>query len=203
MAKNRYGIFGGTFDPIHFGHLIAAQTALESLKLDRVVFMPSAHPPHKDIPSVSPYTDRKLMVELATKNNPKFMVSDLEAERPDPSYTVRTLKDLRREFPESGYQLILLIGADNLVDFKNWKEPERIIDQIEIAVLARPGYKESDAPEIFRGKSKWVQIPLIEISSTDIRNRMRHNLPIQYQVPQNVIDFITRKKLYFPNSSTL
>ncbi len=201
MAKNRYGIFGGTFDPIHFGHLIAAQTAAEALNLDRVVFLPSAHPPHKDIPSVSPYPDRRQMVELATKDNPKFLVSDLEAERPDPSYTVKTLKDLRREFPRTTYLLTLLIGADNLRDFKNWKEPERIIDQIEIAVLARPGYQQSDAPKIFRGKAKWVQIPLIEISSTDIRNRVAHSLPIQYQVPKNVADFINQKKLYHPNPS--
>ncbi len=202
MAKNRYGIFGGTFDPIHFGHLIAAQAAAEALNLDRVVFLPSAHPPHKEIPSVSPYSDRKQMVELATKDNPKFLVSDLEAKRPDLSYTVRTLKDLHREFPRTTYQLILLIGADNLRDFNNWKEPEKIIEQIEIAVLARPGYQQSDAPEIFRKKAKLVQIPLIEISSTDIRNRVKHNLPIQYQVPRDVADFINQKKLYHPNPST-
>ena len=202
MDKNRYGIFGGTFDPIHLGHLIAAQTALEALNLDRVVFMPSAHPPHKEIPSVTPFPDRKLMVELAIKENPKFMVSDLEAKRPDPSYTVGTLEVLRQEFPKSDYRLILLIGADNLLEFTNWKEPEKIIDQIEIAVLARPGYQQSGAPEIIRGKAKWVQIPLIEISSTDIRNRVSHNLPIQYQVPNNVADFINQKRLYRLNLST-
>jgi nicotinate-nucleotide adenylyltransferase len=199
MSKNYYGILGGTFDPIHFGHLIAAQAAVEALNLDRVVFLPSAHPPHKDIPSVTPYPDRKQMVTLATKDNPKFMVSGLEAERSDLSYTVRTIKDLRREFPDTDYRLILLIGADNLHDFENWMEPDKIIDQIEITVLARPGFQQSDAPEIIREKANWVQIPLIEISSTDIRNRVARNLPIQYQVPNDVADYINQKKLYLPN----
>jgi nicotinate-nucleotide adenylyltransferase len=196
MTKQRYGIFGGTFDPIHHGHLIAAQAAVEALNLGRVVFMPSAHPPHKDIPSVTSYLYRKQMVELAIEGNPNFMVTDLESKRPDPSYTVETIEVLRREFPEPDYHLILLIGGDNLLEFRNWKEPEKIIDLIEIAVLARPGYQESDAPEMIQGKAQWVQIPLIEISSTDIRNRVSQGLPIQYQVPDRVDEFVKQKNLY-------
>lgn len=202
MTKKRYGIFGGTFDPIHHGHLIAAQAAVEALNLDRVVFMPSAHPPHKETPSVTPYPDRKHMVELAIKGNEKFMVTDLETKRPEPSYTVATLEILHQEFPQSDYHLILLIGADNLLEFRHWKEPKKIIDQIEVVVLARPGYRQSDAPEIIRGKAQWVQIPLIEISSTDIRNRISRNLSIQYQVPNTVADYIDKKNLYPPSLET-
>jgi nicotinate-nucleotide adenylyltransferase len=197
--KLKLGIFGGTFDPIHHGHLIAAQTSLEALHLDRVLFLPSAHPPHKELPMVSPYSLRRQMVQLAIQDNPRFVLSDLEALRPDPSYTIQTLKDLRREYPPDNYHLLLLLGADNLADFTTWKQPEKILEEISIAVMARPGFDISDAPSLLRDNVQWIQIPLIDISSTDIRDRVAQNLPIQYLVPQLVDEFIQQYELYKSN----
>jgi nicotinate-nucleotide adenylyltransferase len=196
MAKRRYGIFGGTFDPIHCGHLIAAQTSLEELQLDRVVFLPSAHPPHKNAPVVSPYDIRRRMVELAIQDNPLFEISDIEAQRPDLSYTFKTLEDLRKEYPPDQYDLILLIGADSLVDFGNWKNPEEIISKITVAVFARPGYDMSTAPAVFRETVHWVRMPLIEISSTDIRKRIASNRSIRYLVPSAVETYISEQGIY-------
>ena len=196
MDRKRYGIFGGTFDPIHLGHLIAAQTTQEALNLDRILFLPSAHPPHKDSPSISPYNIRRRMAELAIQDNPLFEISDLEARRPDPSYTVRTLKDLRREYPQISYDLFLLIGADNLVEFRNWKDPDTIVAEITVVVFARPGYDISQAPSIFREKAQWVPMPLIDISATDIRQRVAMNRSIRYMVPSPVEKFIHQQGLY-------
>lgn len=196
MDKRRYGIFGGTFDPIHLGHLIAAQTTQETLNLHRILFLPSAHPPHKDSPSVSSYDIRRRMVEMAIQDNPLFEVSDVEARRPDPSYTVRTLQDLRREFPQNSYDLFLLIGADNLVEFRNWKDPDTIVAEITVVVFARPGYDISQAPTVFREKAQWVQMPLIDISATDIRQRVASNRSIRYMVPSAVEEFIIQQGLY-------
>ena len=196
MDKQRYGIFGGTFDPIHHGHLIAAQVALEILNLDRILFLPSANPPHKEVATVTPFSLREQMVQLAIQDNPLFLVSDLESRRFGPSYTISTVTELRKIYPPEEYDLWLLIGADNLAEFNNWKEPEKILQEIPVVVLARPGYELSTAPPLFRQKARWVQIPLIDISSTDIRKRMAKQLPIRYLVPENVAEFIHHQKLY-------
>jgi nicotinate-nucleotide adenylyltransferase len=196
MDKQRYGIFGGTFDPIHHGHLIAAQVALEILNLDRILFLPSANPPHKESNAVTPFQLREQMVQLAIQDNPQFLVSDLEARRGGLSYTISTITELRKVYPLEEYDLWLMIGADNLVEFNNWKEPEKILQEIPVVVLARPGYELSSAPPIFRQKARWVQIPLIDISSTGIRQRIAKQLPIRYLVPENVENFIYRHKLY-------
>jgi nicotinate-nucleotide adenylyltransferase len=196
MDKQRYGIFGGTFDPIHHGHLIAAQVALEILSLDRILFLPSANPPHKESSTVTPFSLREQMVQLAIQDNPQFLVSDLESRRLGPSYTISTIIELRKVYPVENYDLWLLIGADNLAEFNNWKEPEKILQEIPVVVLARPGYELSTAPPLFRQKARWVQIPLIDISSTDIRERMAKQLPVRYLVPENVAEFIHQQKLY-------
>jgi len=202
MAKRRYGILGGTFDPIHIGHLIAAQASKESLSLDRVLFLPAAHPPHKRSDSVTPYAARRDMVNLAIQGNPSFEISDLEAQRPDPSYTVRTLKDLRRDYPPDRFELFLLIGADSLLEFGTWRDPEIIFSEITVAVFARPGYDVSTAPKIFRDKAHWVPMPLIDISSTEIRERVRSNRSIRYLVPKEVEEYIAQNGLYRTTAAT-
>jgi nicotinate-nucleotide adenylyltransferase len=196
MAKQQYGILGGTFDPIHIGHLIAAQASLESLTLDRVLFLPSAHPPHKPSLTVSSYAARREMVRLAIQGNPCFGLSDLEAQRPDPSYTVRTLKDLRREYPPARFDLFLLIGADSLLEFGSWRDPEAIFSEISVAVFSRPGYDASTAPKLFRDKAHWVTTPLIDISSTEIRQRVGSHRSIRYLVPNDVEEYIVQNGLY-------
>jgi nicotinate-nucleotide adenylyltransferase len=200
MDKQRYGILGGTFDPIHIGHLIAAQSSQEALNLDRVLFLPSAHPPHKRTASVSPYDIRRKMVELAIQGNPLFELSDLEAQRPDTSYTIRTLKDLRRDYPPEAFDLFLLIGGDSLVEFDTWRDPEAIFAEIAVAVFARPGYDVSAAPEIFRQKAQWISMPLIDISSSGIRERVASNRSIRYMVPEKVEEFIYKNGLYKPQA---
>jgi nicotinate-nucleotide adenylyltransferase len=196
MDKQRYGIFGGTFDPIHHGHLIAAQASLESLHLTRILFLPSANPPHKESESISPFALRLQMVELAIQSNPSFSASDLESRLSPPSYTIRTIKESYKEYPPDSFELFLLIGADNLVGFNSWKEPDNILAEIPVVVLARPGFELSAVPRVFRERAKWVQIPLIDISSTDIRRRVAQRLPIRYLVPDKVEEFIYQHKLY-------
>jgi nicotinate-nucleotide adenylyltransferase len=198
MAKIRYGVFGGTYDPIHLGHLIGAQTALEALNLDKVLFLLSAHPPHKEPSSLSPYQLRRQMVQLAIQDNPAFEISELETRHPGTTYTVLVLNDLYQAYPPENYHLILIIGADNLREFNHWKQPEKILQNIPVAVLARPGFDVSDAPTYFHDRAQWVQMPYIDISSTDVRNRMEKNLPIRYLVPPDVEQFIHKMGLYQP-----
>ena len=196
MDKKRYGILGGTFDPIHIGHLIAAQSSQDALNLDRVLFLPSAHPPHKKETSISPYEIRRKMVELAIQGNPIFEISDLESQRSDPSYTIRTLEDLRSVYPREEFDLFLLIGGDSLVEFSTWRDPEAIFAQITVTVFARPGYDESSAPNVFRENAKWVTMPQIDISSSDIRKRIADERSIRYLVPNKVEEFIFSHGLY-------
>jgi nicotinate-nucleotide adenylyltransferase len=206
----KIGLFGGTFDPPHSGHLIVAQDAALALSLDRVLFMPAAQPPHKLGRAMSPAAIRAEMLGLAIAENPLFAFSSLELEREGPSYTVDTLERLTREQP--GVQWTLLIGADQYAEFELWREPAVIRSRARIAVLARGGGSDGTAPVAAAGIPPLeplehgdvrVQVTRIDISATQIRARVAAGQPIRYMVPAAVEQFIFEHGLYSRNGSPM
>ena len=189
------GIMGGTFDPIHVAHLTIAEEVLTTFGLDRVVFMPSAQPPHKQAQDVTPIEHRLEMVRLAVSGDPRLDVSDLEARRPTPSYTVETIRELRLELGEDE-TIYFIMGADSLTQFFTWKDPEDLLSSCEFVVVPRPGVGIECADERIRGKAHILDSPTLDISSSDIRERVRRGESIDHLVPPDVSAYITEKKLY-------
>ena len=199
----RLGVFGGTFDPVHQGHLILAEQCREQGRLDRVLFIPAARPPHKQELSVTSYEHRQEMIGLAISGHPAFAIDLLEKDRPGPSYTVDTLAHLQARQP--GVDLFLIIGADTLVDLPLWHQPIRILEMAGLLVVARPGStlhtadevrQMLDLPESFALRYQVCPIPLLEISSRDLRKRSAEQRSIRYQVPRAVEAYIQEKRLY-------
>ena len=185
----RVGLFGGTFDPIHLGHLILAQAALEELDLDRLVFIPAAISPYKKEhpPSVTP-EDRLEMIRLAIEGEPRFSVDDRELQREGPSYTIETVRSLMGDYP--GVRFIYLIGADNVADLSGWHESDELKNLIDFAVFSRAETQEEkvgDFPLIRRR---------IDISSTEIRERQAKGHSVRYFLPPLVQGYITTHRLY-------
>lgn len=196
----RVGIFGGTFDPIHIGHLVSAEEVRVELELDRVVFVPARLPPHKLDHILSPVEHRLAMVELAIASNPHFAVSRVDIDRLGPCYTVDTIELLRAEWGP-GVEIYFIMGSDSLLDILTWHNPRRLIRLCRFAVVSRPGYRvdldELDA--LLPGVASRVQMlnaPELAISSTDLQRRVREGLSIKYQVPKAVEDYIYQHKLY-------
>jgi nicotinate-nucleotide adenylyltransferase len=190
----RLGIFGGTFDPIHVGHLIVSETARALLSLDRVVFVPARIPPHKGAEPADP-AHRLRMTELACRDNPAFEVSDLELGRDGPSYTVETLRDLRDRNP-GDTELYLLMGADSARDLETWKDYRVLLEEATVAVLTRAGVRTSDFPERVARLATLLPTPVIEISSSDIRRRVRDGGSIRYLVTDPVEKYVRSERLY-------
>ncbi len=195
----RTGIFGGTFDPIHIGHLIAATELRHALGLDRVIFIPTGSPPHKGNVTVAPAADRLAMLRLAIGGITEFDVSTIEVDRAGPSYTLDTLLSLRIADPDA--DLLLLMGEDSLRDLTTWRQPEGILALAEIGVATRPGVNVNLATlaktlPATRDRVAIVPIPDIGISSRDIRRRVSKGEPIRFQVPAPVEDHIRRRGLY-------
>jgi nicotinate-nucleotide adenylyltransferase len=188
----RLGVFGGTFDPIHLGHLRAAENALECLELDRVAFIPAGTPPHRAEPLSSPL-DRYAMTALATAGHPRFAVSDVEIRRDGPSYTVDTVADLRREIP--GADVFVIVGSDTFPEMATWKEHERLLALCTVAVVARPGEAGSTGDR-GPGRVARVEGPGLDISASAIRARVRERKGIRYLVPDAVADYIAKRALY-------
>jgi nicotinate-nucleotide adenylyltransferase len=196
---HRLGVFGGTFDPIHLGHLIIATEALYSLDLDFVLFLPAGRPPHKPNRDLSPNEDRWAMLEVAIEDRPGFIPDPLDLAGTGPSYTVDLLRRLSARNP--GAELIFIIGADSLRDFHTWHEPSGIVAQARVAVAARPGIELDLSQAIRRTPSLSERVivletPLIGISSTEIRERVRKRRPIWYRVPRAVEEYIEVRGLY-------
>jgi nicotinate-nucleotide adenylyltransferase len=188
------GLIGGTFDPIHIGHLVIAEEALDRFALRTVVFVPAARPPHKREDAVTPVEDRLEMVRLAIEGNPRLSLSDIEARRPSLSYTIETVRELRATFGEE--ELLFIMGADSLVQFLTWKDPGGLLSTCTFVVVPRQGADvENVAPEV-RARVRLLDMPLIGISSRDIRERVRLGRTIRYLVPAKVQAFIEKKKLY-------
>jgi nicotinate-nucleotide adenylyltransferase len=182
----RTGILGGSFDPIHHGHLILARAAREELALDRVIFIPAHASPHKTGDFSTTGEERLAMVRLAIEDEDGFEVSDIELHRPPPSYTVETLRELRAAHPKD--EFVLLIGADQATAFDTWREPGEICSLAQIAVLDRAGATAPDRWPVVRR--------LVDISSTDIRARVAAGRSIRYLTPDSVCDYITAQGLY-------
>ncbi len=202
--KRHVGLMGGTFDPIHMAHLIIAEEVRAVLKLDEIVFMPSGDPPHKPGRVQTTMYHRLAMVELAIASNPHFLISRIEVDRPGPSYLVDTLHLLRQQWGK-GIELSFIIGGDSLEFFSTWYDPVGILEQLDYLIaVRRPGYVENieynkqledQLPGITRHLLT-VKAPLMDISSTDLRRRVRENLPIKYQVPEAVEAYIKEHGLY-------
>ena len=189
------GLIGGTFDPIHVAHLFMAEEALEQCALDRVLFVPAPRPPHKDESGLSPFADRLAMVRLAVTDNPRLDVTDIEARREGASYTIETVRAIRSEI-EDDEHISLIIGGDSLVQFRTWKDPERLLSEVELIVARRPGSHDETVDRRIRDNARFLDMPLLGISSTDIRARAREGRSIRYLVPETVRSYISEKSLY-------
>jgi len=188
----RFGILGGSFNPIHHGHLIIATRAAEALKLDRVLLIPTAVSPLKEAGVLASPRDRLAMVRLAVRGNPLLRASDLEVRRGGTSFTVDTLRELRRTLEG---QLVLILGADAARLLPQWRSIGEVRRLARVVVIGRAGLRPpGKTPK--ESKEAIVGVPLLEISSTDIRERVRRGLPIRYLVPEAVERFIRRKRLY-------
>jgi nicotinate-nucleotide adenylyltransferase len=191
----KIGILGGTFDPIHLGHLRAAETAREGLDLDLVAFVPSAVPPHRT-GRLTAALDRFAMACLASAGHPHFVAWDTELKRPGPSYTVDTLAALRTERPDD--DLVLVVGSDTWTEMTGWREPERVFSLAEVAVVSRPGQPASDPAPPFPGARGVVHVegPALAISATSIRERVRRGQSVRYLVPDPVAEYVAKRRLY-------
>lgn len=195
----RLGLFGGTFDPIHLGHLILAESCRETCALDRVWFVVNATPPHKR-GERTPVDQRLEMARIAVAGHPQFDVSEIEAHGEEPHYSYVTLERLQRERP--GDELFFLIGADSLADLPMWRHPERIAAAATIVVINRPGIEAPDPMDLARKLGpvaeaiRFVEAPLIGIASTDLRRRKAAGRSIRYQVPRGVEAYIDAQRLY-------
>jgi len=194
-------MLGGTFDPVHLGHLILAEEARWALDLDRLLLMPAAQPWRKAERDVTPAHHRLAMLRLAVAEDPHFDVSTIEIERGGPTYTVETLTALRSELGESA-ELVFILGEDALLDMPHWRDPAGILRLARLGVAARPGNPPLDLPALertlpgLRERMQIVPMPQIDISSTDIRRRVREGGTIRYVVPQPVREYIAEHGLY-------
>lgn len=192
----RIGIMGGTFDPIHNGHLVAGSEVADLFELDRVIFVPTGQPWQKSDRVVSSTEDRYLMTIVATAPNPRFRVSRVDIDRGGPTYTVDTLKDIKAQFPDA--QLYFITGADALAQIMTWRDWESMLDLAEFVGVTRPGYKleESFLPPQAQERVHLVEVPALAISSTDCRRRAASGRPVWYLVPDGVVQYIAKSHLY-------
>jgi nicotinate-nucleotide adenylyltransferase len=204
-AHPKIGVFGGTFDPVHVGHLIIAEQCRDQSELDQVWFIPAARPPHKQDRPLTPFGQRVEMLALALAGQPAFRIDQLEKDRAGPSYTADTLDELRRQHPAA--ELWLLLGSDSLADLPHWREPLRIIRQAGLLIWIRPGWPTYDGTELRRMLSlsdelelrqQVVYGPMIDVSSSDLRRRVAEGRSIRYLVPRAVERYIQEKRLYRP-----
>jgi nicotinate-nucleotide adenylyltransferase len=199
----RWGILGGTFDPVHLGHLILAEHCREQARLDQVWFIPAARPPHKQERQLTLFDQRVEMLQLAVAGNPSFRVDSLEKDRPGPSYTADTLRELHQRYP--GDEFFLIVGADCLPDLPSWYEPVRVAELAVLLIATRPGWSAWPLERLRSAlalpadkplRLQVVQIPLLGLSSSDIRQRVPEGRSIRYLVPRSVECYIEAHRLY-------
>jgi nicotinate-nucleotide adenylyltransferase len=184
---------GGTFDPVHHGHLVAASEVQSRFDLDEVVFVPTGRPWQKADEQVSPAEHRYLMTVIATASNPRFTVSRVDVDRPGPTYTIDTLRDLARERPDS--DLYFITGADALSQILSWKDVGEMWDLARFIGVTRPGHDLSDTG-LPQDRVSLLEVPAMAISSTDCRARVRAGEPVWYLVPDGVVQYIGKHRLY-------
>lgn len=200
-SRKALGVLGGTFDPIHYGHLVAAQYAAYGFHLDRVIFMPTAQPPHKNANGVLDARHRVAMVELAIADNTAFELSTLEVERSGVSYTIDTIETLQQIYP--GTEIYFIMGMDSIYILDTWKDIKRLVTMCRFIVVTRPAYElnRSDpalqgVPPEFWDQVDILEIPAMDISSTDLRCRVQQGKPIRYLLPPAVEQYIYDNSLY-------
>ncbi|MGW4930605.1 nicotinate-nucleotide adenylyltransferase [Agromyces sp. NPDC004153] len=190
-GRPRIGVMGGTFDPIHHGHLVAASEVAQSYGLDEVVFVPTGEPTYKSV--VTPAEHRYLMTVIATASNPRFTVSRVDIDRGKPTFTIDTLRDIRRERPEA--ELFFITGADAIAQILSWRDVEELWELAHFVAVSRPGHdlSVSGLPE---QDVSLLEVPALAISSTDCRDRVRWGFPVWYLVPDGVVQYISKHHLY-------
>lgn len=195
-TARRIGVMGGTFDPIHHGHLVAASEAAHRFGLDEVLFVPTGQPWQKADRKISPAEDRYLMTVIATASNPMFNVSRVDIDRGGPTYTIDTLRDLRAEFPDA--ELFFITGADALSSIMSWHDWDQMFELAQFVGVTRPGYEltEDGLPADIQERVHLVEIPAMAISSTDCRRRAAEGHPVWYLVPDGVVQYIAKHELY-------
>jgi nicotinate-nucleotide adenylyltransferase len=194
VTARRIGVMGGTFDPVHHGHLVAASEVAESFALDEVVFVPTGQPWQKSEREVTPAEDRYLMTVIATASNPRFSVSRVDVDRHGPTYTIDTLMDLRGEYGEST-ELFFITGADALAQILDWHRSDELFRMAHFIGVTRPGHHLSD-PGFPDGGVSLSEVPALAISSTDCRTRVAAGHPVWYLVPDGVVQYISKRRLY-------
>lgn len=189
---SKVGVFGGTFDPIHMGHLITAQSVRELRELDKIIFIPAFISPHKSNAEPSSTLHRLNMIKIAIEDVPFFECSDIEIKKGGVSYTVDTLRELKKIYDEIEF----IIGYDNIFSFNKWKDPDEILKLAKIIVLKRKSSQPPPFEDKYYHQAIFVQTRGIEISATDIRERVKRGQPIHYLVPQKVKEYIFKNNLY-------
>lgn len=202
LRQRKIGIMGGTFDPIHFGHLVAAEEAYFALGLSEVIFVPTGQPFHKSSRKVSPPEQRYTMTMLATLDNPHFRLSRVEIDRGEPSHTIDTLREMRHWYPPNSVTFYFITGLDAVLSIDEWREPEAIAKVSRVVAVSRPGYSTEGLvklPEEIRRSIIPLEIPLLAISSTEIRRRVAEGRSIRYLVPWPVEHYIYKNGMYYRN----
>jgi len=192
-VHRKIGVMGGTFDPIHHGHLVAASEVADRFELDEVIFVPTGQPWQKVDRVVSEAEDRYLMTVIATASNPRFSVNRVDVDRHGPTYTADTLADLHRQLPDA--DLFFITGADALAQILSWHKIEELFELAHFVGVTRPGYEltEEHLPD---GAVTLVEVPAMAISSTDCRRRVVEGHPVWYLVPDGVVQYISKRNLY-------
>ena len=195
----KIAIMGGTFNPIHFAHLMSAEQVRDGLNYDKILFVPAARPPHKSQPDMVSAEHRYQMVRLATAQNPYFDVSRIELDRNGPSYTIQTIKLLRQTLKEIT-ELAWIIGADSLIEYKIWKDFDDVLKLCTLVVTTRPNYDLEQVPLEIRNQITIFKITGSDISATEIRNRIRKKHSVRYLIPEDVVNYINEHHLYRDHS---
>lgn len=198
--KRKVGIMGGSFDPIHLGHLVVANEVLNIYKLDEIIFVPTGDPPHKKGLKAESF-HRLLMVNMAVLSNDKFSVSDIEIKNPGKSYTLNTLRELKKLYPDTEFYFIT--GTDAVIDLPSWHEPEEVLKLCSFIAVSRPGIsseevknKINEIQKKYGGTIELLQVPMLQISSTNIRERFALGISAKYLLPQAVEQYIIKNELY-------
>nr|WP_312575909.1 nicotinate-nucleotide adenylyltransferase [Sedimentibacter sp.] len=198
--NRRIGIMGGTFDPIHYGHLVIANEVLDRYNMEKIVFVPAGNPPHKAYTSASAW-DRFLMTNIATLSNDKFVVSDIEIKSSEKSYTISTVRQLINKYENTEFYFIT--GTDAILDLPNWYDTENLVKLCKFIGVSRSGYStakiEMEINKIknrYDGQIELLQVPMLEISSTDIRDRIKLKRSAKYLLPEMVEQYILKNNLY-------
>ncbi len=199
--KSKIAVMGGTFDPIHYGHLVTAEAVMHEYQIDRVLFIPSGQPPHKAGKTVTAAEHRYLMTLLATETNPQFFCSRIEIDRQGYTYTIDTIQQLKKMNPET--DIYFITGADAFSEILTWKDPELLLSSCHFVAATRPGYsRKQAAPQIeaimnrHKNTLHYLEVPALTISSSDIRKRVSEGRPIKYLLPEAVETYIEKHGLY-------